>query len=130
MVMPLESLTISRCIVDAALSLVALVDRDVITLRIEGPFVLTENDDSQAIDPNVPRTLGPAVALVGATVRRARASETGRLELVFEDGRSVVVEPSDEFEAWELSGPSDAKAVCRMDGGVSTWGGAIVNARQ
>lgn len=122
LVMPLESLPISRCIVDAAISLVALVDSDAITLRIEGPFVLTEEDGSHAIDPNAPRTLGPAVALVGATVRRARASETGRLELVFEDGRSILVEPSDEFEAWEISGPRDAKAVCRVDGGVSTWG--------
>lgn len=120
--LPLESLMISRCVVDAAISFFALVDDDAVTLRIECPFVLTDDDGSHAVDPSVPRTLGPAVALFGATVARASASETGRLELVFEDGRTVLVEPSDEFEAWELSGPGDAKAVCRMDGGVSTWG--------
>jgi hypothetical protein len=120
--LPVEGLSIARCVVDHAFSLETFRDRDVVTLRIEGPFTVTENGRQHALDPTEPANLGPAIALVRAVVRRARASAEGRLVVVFDDGREVTVEPNEDFEAWELIGPKGAKAVCSAGGGVSTWG--------
>jgi hypothetical protein len=121
--LPLEGLTISRCVVDHAFSLEAFRADGVVALRIEGPFTLKGKQLSRVMDPGVPTELGLAIALVRGTVKRARASSGGRLSIIFEDGRDVTVEPSEDFEAWELSGPQGVKAVCRVGGGVSTWGG-------
>lgn len=122
LLLPLEGLDIARCVVDHALSLEALQANGTVILRIEGPFSLKDGHSSYAMDPSVPAQLGPAVALVRGCVERVRASAEGRLSIVFKDGREVTVEPSDDFEAWELSGPQGVKAVCRAGGGVSTWG--------
>lgn len=121
--LPVEGLSIARCVVDHAFSLEAFRDDDVVTLRIGGPFTVTAgNGVKHVLDPSEPANLGPAIALVRALVRRARASAEGRLGLVFDDGREVVIEPNEDFEAWELVGPKGAKAVCSPGGGVSTWG--------
>jgi hypothetical protein len=120
--LPVEGLPVARCVVDHAFSLEVFRDSDVVTLRIEGPFTIAENGMQHILDPNEPANLGRAIALVRAVVRRARASAEGRLYIVFDDGREVIVEPSEDFEAWELIGPKNAKAVCSAGGGVSTWG--------
>mgnify|MGYP003576712334 FL=1 len=120
--LPLEGLDITRCVVDHAFSLEALQGDGPVALRIEGPFSLKDGQSNHAMDPSVPAQLGPAVALVRGSVKRARVSAEGRLSIYFKDGREVTVEPSDDFEAWELSGPQGVKAVCRAGGGVSTSG--------
>lgn len=120
LLLPLETCAIARCLVDAAFSLQAL-DDDVVTLRIECPFKIIEHGCISTLDPGVPTTLGPAVALWNGTVKRARAAESGRLEIEFEDGRLLVVEPNDDFEAWELSGPRNAIVLCCVGGGLAVW---------
>ena len=120
--LPIEGLSVARCVVDHAFALEAFRDGDVVSLRIEGPFIITQNGAECVLDPNAPANLGTAIALVRGLVKRARASAEGRLHLEFDDGREVTVEPNDDFEAWDLTGPKDAKAVCRAGGGVSTWG--------
>jgi hypothetical protein len=122
--LPLEGLAIARCVIDHAFSLEAFRTDGSVTLRIEGPFTLTREQSTRLMDPSAPAELGPAIALVQGTVKRARVSSEGRLSIVFDDGREVTVEPSENFEAWELSGPQGVKAVCRAGGGVSTWGAA------
>jgi hypothetical protein len=122
LLLPVEGLSIARCVVDHAFSLEAFRDNDVVTLRIEGPFIVTENGVKHALDPNEPANLGPAIALVRAVVKRSRASAEGRLVVVFDDGREVTIEASEDFEAWEVIGPQGAKVVCSAGGGVSTWG--------
>jgi hypothetical protein len=121
MALPIEGLTVARCVVDFALSLEAFRGDDVVILRIEGPFTILENGAISSLDPEVPAKLGPAIALVQASVRSARAFADGRLQLIFEDGREITVHPNDEFEAWQLAGPGRVKAVCRVGGGISVW---------
>jgi hypothetical protein len=121
--LPLDGLDITRCVVDHALSLEAVQADGPVALRIEGPFSLKDGASNHVMDPSAPAQLGPAVALVHSSVKRARVSAEGRLSIQFKDGREVTVDPSDDFEAWELSAPQGVKAVCRVGGGVSTWGG-------
>jgi len=120
--LPLEGLGVARCVIDHAFSLEAFRSDGVVALRIEGPFTLTANKSGHRLDPSAPGELGPAIGLVRKVVRRARASSEGRLSIVFEDGSELAVEPSEDFEAWEVSAPQGVKAVCRAGGGVSTWG--------
>lgn len=120
--LPLEGLSVARCVIDHAFSLEAFCGDGVVTLRIEGPFTINEKGESHTLDPNEPASLGPAVALVRSLIRRARTSAEGRLLIAFEGGRDVAVGPNDDFEAWELSAPKGVRAVCRAGGGVSTWG--------
>jgi hypothetical protein len=124
LLLPLEGLEITRCVVDHAFSLEAAHADGMVTVRIEGPLSLKDGRSEHAIDPSVPTELGPALGLVRGSIERARVSPEGRLSLVFQDGREVTVEPSDDFEAWELTAPRGVKAVCRAGGGVSTWGAA------
>ena len=125
LVLPLEGLSIARCVIDHAFSLEASREHDIVVLRIECPFTVSKTGMQYVLEPNEPANLGPATALVHASVRTARASAEGRLSIVFDDGRELTVEPSDDFEAWELTGPNGVKAVCRPGGGVSTWGAAL-----
>jgi hypothetical protein len=70
------------------------------------------------------------VGTVRAAANARTASLPGRTRAMcggcrFNDGRELMVEPSDDFEAWGLTGPKNVKAVCRPRGGVSTWGAAL-----
>ena len=124
LLLPLQALSIARCIVDHAFSLEAFRGNDVVTVRIEGSFTITENSMRRLFDPNEPFNLGPAIKLVRAVVARARATSEGRLDIEFEDGRILAAEPNEDFEAWELVGPASTKVICRAGGGISTWDSA------
>jgi hypothetical protein len=126
LLLPLEGLSIARCVIDYAFSLEASREDGIviIILRIEYPFTVSERGMRYVLDPNEPAKLGPATALVRGSVRTARASADGRLSIVFDDGRELTVEPRDDFEAWVLSGDNGVKAVCLPGGGVATWDAA------
>lgn len=119
----LKGLSIARCVVDVAgFALQAFARDGTIELRIETPFVLADLGPTLELDPTVPKSLGPAFALLGATVTSAKVSAEGRLALAFNDRRAMAIAPSERFEAWQLIGPRGIKVVCRAGGGVSIWG--------
>lgn len=112
-----ESLTqrrgVSRCIIDHAFSLEFYEGEQAAVLRIEGDFTISDRDRVYRLSPSVPMELGPAVALFGQV--------EGKLELAFEDGRTLSVEPDACYEAWEVSGPDGMRAVCTPGGAISVW---------
>jgi hypothetical protein len=55
--LPIEGLTIDRCIVDHALSFDFLIEAGPMTMRIECPFRLIENERAHLLDPDSPRDL-------------------------------------------------------------------------
>src|SRR5262249_21951683 len=116
--LPIEGLTIDRCIVDHALSFDFLIEAGPMTLQIECPFRLMENERVHLLDPSSPRELGPAIGLFGAIVRSARSSEEGQLSVLFDDGREINVDPDPHYEAWGFVGPNGIRAVCLPGGGV------------
>ena len=61
--------------------------------------------------------------LLGAVVRDATVARTGRLDIAFEDGRAVTVEPNPSYEAWEVTAGT-LKLVCLPGGGEpAIWDG-------
>jgi hypothetical protein len=119
--LPLEQRGVSRCAVDHAFSLEFYEGEQAAVLRIEGEFTISDRDRVYRLSPSVPMELGPAVALFGQVVRSARTSAEGKLELAFEDGRTLSVEPDACYEAWEVSGPDGMRAVCTPGGAISVW---------
>lgn len=120
--LPLQGLTIDRCVVDHALAFEFFGKEGTTILRIEGAFGLTDHGVTLPLDPALPKDLGPAIGLFRSLVTSARVAQDGRLCIAFDGGREISVQPSDEYEAWELSAPGGLRAVCCVGGGVSTWG--------
>lgn len=119
--LPLEERAVGRCIVDQAFALEFHEADEKAVVRIEGAFSVLDQGRSHQLTPAAPMELGPAVGLFGQVVRSARASAAGRLEIAFEDGRILSVEPDARYEAWEISGPSGMRAVCTPGGAISVW---------
>ena len=119
--LPIEQRVVSRCIVDHGFTLEFHADGEKAAVRIEGAFTVFDRGRSHQLSPAAPTELGPAVGLFGQVVQAARASAAGRLEITFEDGRMLYVEPDARYEAWEISGPSGMRAVCTPGGAISVW---------
>jgi hypothetical protein len=119
--LPIEHRGVSRCAVDHAFVLEFHEGAESTVVRIEGEFTIVERGQACRLTPSEPRGLGPAVALFGQVVSSARVSEKGRLEIAFDDGRSMRVEPDTRYEAWEFFGPGGMRAVCAPGGTISVW---------
>jgi hypothetical protein len=83
-------------------------------LSLRTPFRLQVGDWGETMaDPRGPReALGPLLALYGRSVRDARVSDEGALELEFAGGASLRAEPDLVDEAWALRGPHQEEVVC------------------
>lgn len=119
--LPIEQRGVSRCVVDHAFALEFHEGEQSAVVRIEGTFAVVEHGRVHRISPSAPEELGPAVGLFGQVVRSATASALGRLEVAFEDGRMLSVEPDARYEAWEIHGPGGMRVVCAPGGEVSVW---------
>ena len=82
----------------------------------EGPAVY--------VDPEVPGTAAHTVlALLHQELASVAVDESGRLELMFASGASVVVGPDAQYEAWTYAGSHDGvKIICLPGGGLATFG--------
>lgn len=119
--LPLTGLVVTRLLLDHALS-IELLDRETLfLLRIGNNFVLGGEAGAQSLSSERPAELGPALALLHATVRSAKANKSGGLELDLSDGMSVLVNADPLYEAWEFVGPSQMRVVCAPGGELSVW---------
>lgn len=120
-ILPLTGRTISRCLVDTAFSMEIREDSDEFLIRIESNFRLRNGDPELSLSCQRPRDLGPALDVLRRTVISARAYKAGMLELVFSHGAHLVVDPDEEYEAWEFAGPHGMRVVCAPGGSLSIW---------
>lgn len=103
-------------------------DLERLVISVGGVFWLTGLREGSVtrIDPGVATSDLGAVA-VGTRLAQVEACGIagGALELRFSGGMEVNVEPSEDFEAWELevlnSGAYRFKAVCTPGGEVAIW---------
>ena len=119
--LPLEQQVVGRCSVDHAFALEFYDLNETAAVRIEGAFSVFDRGHSHQLPPAAPWELGPAMGLVGHVVTSARVSGTGRLEIAFDDGRMLFVDPDALYEAWEIVGPRGMHVVCAPGGAVSVW---------
>jgi hypothetical protein len=105
---------------DYALSLRTDADYEI---RIETDFSMrTPKGDvaftlgQTSLDP------GTFSLLVDHAVTASSATDAGTLELTFDNGTSLRVEPDDSYEAWTIAGPNGRKIVCLPGGKVTAWG--------
>jgi uncharacterized protein DUF6188 len=54
-------------------------------------------------------------------IRSAIASDSGRLEVVFDSGAVLRVEPDPDFEAWTFVAPHGRRVVSMAEGELAVW---------
>jgi hypothetical protein len=72
-------------------------------LWFASPCRIKEENKVTHLVPESATTLAPALALFNAKVTDISFEKTGQLSLHLKDGRSVEVDPDEQFEAWEIS---------------------------
>ncbi len=96
------------------------------TVRMSTPISYTNGSGTLDIEPSDTGAIHPLLGLHQAIVTEAWASAEGVLHLAFSDNRTIVVAPSEDYEAWEVAGGLPPvspvySAVCLPGGGVATF---------
>jgi Family of unknown function (DUF6188) len=60
-------------------------------------------------------------SLVDEKIKTATASDSGQLEVVFESGVVLRVEPDPDFEAWTFVAPDGKRVVSMAEGELAVW---------
>jgi len=96
---------------------------DVYFALIASPFTLDRHGKVFTISPedDPDEAFEPIRQLVGQQVEDARATPSGGLEMVFEDGSRLQVAPDEAHEAWNVSGPDGALVVSMPGGELAIW---------
>ena len=110
---------ISVCF-DGAVTLQTSADYE---LRVEtNAAIEIPGEAALAFDPERPGTVAARlVNLIGKRVSRAEATNTGVLDIHFDDRVQLVVPPNDNYEAWSISGPRQERIVCMPGGELAIW---------
>ena len=117
----LKDRTVTRCMVDGSFAIETWVPRDTVRVRIEAPFRYSTITSKHELDPDKPKTLGPALSILGKNLIRVLAEKKGHLNLLFSDQSTVDVEPHAEYEAWEISSATGMLLVCKSGGEIAFW---------
>ncbi|MHB1535011.1 MAG: DUF6188 family protein [Acidimicrobiales bacterium] len=90
---------------------------------IESPFVLHVGEATYNLDPGERAALGPVLALYPDTLEHAAVDDSATLMLWFTSGASITVKQDDQYEAWQVNGPSNYLVVCTPgnDGQLAVW---------
>ncbi|GAA2918161.1 hypothetical protein Acy02nite_92400 [Actinoplanes cyaneus] len=94
-------------------------------VTIEAKAVLRRGDPASSkaqavnLDPEQ-QVVAPALAVFGATVTSSAVLRTGVLDLAFDNGLSLAVNPDAQFEAWQVR-KSAGLLVCTPGGDIAIW---------
>jgi hypothetical protein len=120
-VLPVAGRSATRCVVDHAFSIHMGEPDESYQLRIESDFFLTGPESRSYLSMERPRELGVALGVLRQSIISARAYKSGKLEVLFTSDIGIVVEPSPDFEAWELVGDDGLRIVCTPGGDLAVW---------
>jgi hypothetical protein len=82
------------------------------SLYIETPCYLRCEGKNIPLMPDEPCSLAPALALFNAEVANVSIERTGHLTASLKDGRSLEVDPSEQYEAWQIGSTNGFLLVC------------------
>jgi hypothetical protein len=128
-IVPLQGKTVTRCLVDHAFGLELWEREGTTTIRIEGAFIVQNQDGEHQLSPTCPTALGPALSILGKAVTVARAYKDGCLVVHFADESILSVKPDAAYEAWEITGTGGLHVVCTPGGSLSIWQPETANDR-
>ena len=96
---------------------------DVYFIVIESPFRLDTHGDSYSLSPEdePDAALQALRQLVGHTIEEATADAAGTLDVIFDGGSRLTVEPDAAYEAWSVSAPDGALVVSTPGGKLAIW---------
>lgn len=122
--LPLIGCDVRQCIVDYALTLILDRDGEGFEVRIGDRFTFQPAGGGAGVvmdaDPE-PTGLGPVLGLPRTSVTESAAFDGGRLTLSFADGSAIEVPPSEDYEAWEVTGPRGLRLICMPGGEFAVW---------
>jgi hypothetical protein len=123
--LPLDSCAVTQCCVAYGVTLRFDHPAGHFELRIEQglDFVAAGGAALRLDSEEDPTGLGPLLACTRTTVTAATAFHDGRLEMSFADGSRFSVSASDDYEAWELAGPSGLRMVSTPGVDLTVWQG-------
>jgi Family of unknown function (DUF6188) len=123
--LPLGNCAVTQCCVDYGVTLRFDHPAGPFELRIEQSLDFVAADGTTyAVDPeDDPTGVGPLLACTRSTVTRATAFRDGRFAIEFADDSRLSVSASDDYEAWELAGPSGLRMVSTPGGDLTVWQG-------
>jgi hypothetical protein len=90
-------------------------------LTVETPCQLRQATKSTSINPTEPATIAPMLPMFNAIVYTVTIQRTGQLTVDFVNGLQLIVNPSDQFEAWQLACTGKFLLVCGPGGGVALF---------
>ena len=100
---------------------------DVYFISISSPFTVELNGVTTQLSSEVDSddSFGPVRELVGRSVIDADVDPVGALQVTFEGGARLQVEPDPHYEAWNVSGPHGALVVSMLGGELAVWSASV-----
>jgi hypothetical protein len=100
---------------------------DSMDLHIEQSCRLKISGTDHLLDPKDKPTLAPILSYFNAKVINVAAKETGQLTLHFGNGDVLIVEPVEQYTAWEMEcsiNGTGTSLLCMPGGGVGSFASA------
>ena len=111
----------SRLLLDNRIGIEFQRDQQRTTLFIESTVQFHDGSSRYEICPDNPVQYGPLASLLKRRVRSARVTESGSLRVEMHPEGSILIEPDDNYEAWELIQANGARCICIPGGGLAIW---------
>ncbi|MCD9872100.1 DUF6188 family protein [Streptomyces guryensis] len=121
--LPVEGSEVTRVSFDWAVSLLIGSPESTFEVRIEDGIRLdTPEHGSLTIDPEGdPQQLAAALVLLRQPVAYVRALKNGELNIGLDNGSTLRVSASDEYEPWEITEPRGTRIVSTPGGSLAIW---------
>ena len=88
-------------------------------LTIGAPFDFISSEETRRLDPIHPAELGCLLPLLGRKLTCAKIEKTGHIEIEFETGERIIVDPDDQYEAWNIESLGfNTGFICSPGGGM------------
>ena len=100
---------------------------EVYFISISSPFTVELDGKSTRLSPeeDSDHSFEPIREMVGRAIAEAGVHPAGALDVTFEGGARLQVEPDPHYEAWNVSGPNGALVVSMPGGELAMWSASV-----
>ena len=113
---------ITRCMLDFAFSIQLFESNDIITeIRLENEIIFSKQNQKYILHPHQPLSLCPILEIVHWIIKEIIIFKSGKLNIIFENEDSLIVNPLQAYESWQITGPNKLMIICNPGGNISLW---------